>query len=358
MDLENCEDQIKYFEETLNRSCCYTTRKDYYFEYVTHVVLCCLYIIVFIINAIGNLAVWLTVPFKKNLRSPMNYFLLNLSLTHFLSGIFTLLFCFTLDVGYYHTDQFRLKVLCSITEGLGFYFVTVGANVFTLCGIALNRFLAIQYPTRQELRMQKKFVIIFNICTWVVSLAGMVPGLISFRYEKHIRVCLREWSNINPMAYRLAFFFAAIIFPLSFVISSFLAIVWKRKGKHNQIFSGTVPTNRRTHLMRAERLLGVVILTFLIFWSPFFSYWGLYTVTTKFTSCEGEIEAMKWIRITVLIASMNSAVDPFIYIIGGSTLRNECKCLLRLIFHKIMCHSFNRVSPTPDIPVLADVRTP
>ena len=66
--------------------------------------------------------------------------------------------------------------------------------------------------------------------------------------------------------------------------------------------------------MRAEKLLGAVILTFVIFWSLLFFYWGLYTAGNLFVGSQGEIDATKWIQVTVLITSMNNAVDPFIYI--------------------------------------------
>lgn len=341
----DCQREILNFVQSTNTSCCYMKRNKFVFSYKAHVIISCLFMAVFIFNVIGNIGVWLVVPFKKSLRSPMNYLLLNLTLSHFISGVFALVYCYTLDVGYVGTDNYyKLKTLCSLTEGLGIYFTAAGANMLTLCGIGFNRFLAIQYPTRQELRMQKNSVVIFSTCTWILSLVIMLPNLMSFRYEKHIQLCVREWGTIHPVAYRLMFLILAVVLPLSFIISSFVAIVWKRKGKSENIFAGgNISVTRTSHLMRAEKLLGAVILTFVIFWSPFFSYWGLYTAGNTFVGCQGEIDSIKWIRVTVLIASMNSAVDPFIYILGSSVLRREYKQRMHVLYRKLICSSINRI---------------
>ena len=364
--MDDCQREILNFVQSTNKSCCYINRNKYAFSYEVHVTISCLFIVVFIFNVIGNIGVWLIVPFKKSLRSPMNYLLLNLTLSHFISGVFVLVYCYTLDVGCLGTDNYyKLKTLCSLTEGLGPYFTAAGANMLTLCGIGFNRFLAIQYPTRQELRMQKNSVFIFCTCTWVLSLVIMLPNLMSFRYEKQLQLCVREWDTIHPVAYRVMFLILAVVLPLSFIISSFVAILWKRKRKSKNIFAGgNISITRTSHLMRAEKLLGAVILTFVIFWSPFFSYWGLYTAGNTFVGCQGEIDSLKWIRVTVLIASMNSAVDPFIYILGSSVLRREYKRRLRMLYSKLICSSINRIhtefplTDPSDNTVLPDVTPP
>ena len=340
----DCQREILNFGQSTNTSCCYMSRNKYAFSYEAHIMISCLFIVVFIFNIIGNIGIWLVVPFKRTLRSPMNYLLLNLTLSHFISGVFTLVYCFTLDVAYVGSDSYyKLKILCSITEGLGIYNLASGANMLTLCGIGFNRFLAIQYPTRPDLRMRKNSVVIFNTCTWILSSVVMLPNLMSFRYEKHLQLCVREWGTIHPVAYRLMFLILAVVLPLSFLISSFAAIVWKRKKRAKKFFAGgNISITRPSYLMRAEKLLGAVILTFEIFWSPFFFYWGLYTAGNLFVGCQGEIDAIKWIRVTVLIASMNSAVDPFIYTLGSSVLRREYKLKIRMLYSKATCSSITR----------------
>ena len=235
-----------------------------------------------------------------------------------------------------------MKTLCSITEGLGIFNLASGANILTLCGTGFNRFLAIRYPNRPDLRMRKNSAVIFDTCTWILSSVINLPNIMSFCYKKHLQLCVREWGTIHPVVYRLIYLILAVVLPLSFLVSSFAAIVWKRKKAKKIFAGGNVSITRTSYLMRAEKLSGAVILTFVIFWSPLFFYWGLYTAGNLFVGCQGEIDATKWIQVTVLIASMNSTVDPFIYILGSSVLRREYKHRIHKLYSKVTCSSITR----------------
>lgn len=289
----------------------------------------------------GNVIIWLVIPFQKTLKSPMNLLLLNLSLGHLIGSVFLLVFLFIVDVGEYQTSQYARDILCAITEGLGGYFLSCGAYLLTLCGIGFNRYMAIKYPTKQNLRMTKKSVLIYNIMCWFFSFVWILPSLISFQYEPRTGICLRNWRGIHALSYRITSWLWSIMLPLVFLLLSFTGIVLRRK-ENNLMLDGTAISGRKLRLQKAEKLLGLLILTFLFTWSPFFVYWGLYTMTSMFVGCSGEFLAMKVMRITLLFSGLNGLIDPILYTVGSSAIRKS----MYLLFSRALCdYSINRIHP-------------
>ena len=153
-----------------------------------------------------------------------------------------------------------------VTEGLGFFFIASGVSLFTLCGISYNRFLAVRYPLKRNLRMSRRSAIIFSILAWVICTVIMVPSLRSFRYESEFTSCIRSWAPINGTSYRLFLLFAGTIFPTVFLLMSYLAILFHAR-KRPQLESSSKPKSV-IKLKKAERLVGILILIYFICWIP------------------------------------------------------------------------------------------
>ena len=330
-------------EEISNSTSEAIKRNYYYFSVTAHTILSIIYVIISIIGILGNLSTWLTIPFYSELRSPMNYLLLNLSLAHLIANINVLLFCFVLDTGKIASSQNSRNIACAFTEGLGLYFIAAGTYLLTLCVISFNRYMAIQYPTRQGLRMQKKSVFVYNTAVWIIATLWIIPSMISFRYEEKIQICLRDWRFTHPVVYRISALLWSIAMPLTFLLLCFGAILWRRKDNIPFIPDQPAFVMRRLNLHKAEKLLGFLILSYLMTWIPFFIYWILYTAN-YFPGCSGEINAMRWLRVTVLFTAMNSVVDPFIYVYGSKEHKRIILRIVSLLYHKLTCNSLNRVS--------------
>ncbi|XP_057297164.1 adenosine receptor A2b-like [Hydractinia symbiolongicarpus] len=290
------------------------------FSYFPKVVLVICYVSVYTVNIIGNISIWMAILSRKTLQTPMNYFLLNLSLTHIISGSNSVFFAIVTDTGSIASSQTSLDALCAYSEGLCVYFISAGVYLFTLCAISINRYVVIKYPTRHELRMKKKGIVVYSIFIWLICIGLLFPSFISFRYEKHVRLCLRNWKHIKyPFIYRIALLLFSLILPLTCLIISFAAILWKRLHDSG-LFSNRTVIARNRNLQKAEKLLATSIVAFLITWLPFFLYWLLWTIG-YFPGCDGAVEGMKWMRVTLLFSTINGAIDPVIYTAGNRHLR-------------------------------------
>ena len=280
------------------------------------------------LGLLSNLVVIVLVWKHKHLRSPMNMLLLNMSFGHFISCIALFVFCYVIDTGQMSmvaATAKSLDLLCGlVTDGNGIYFISAGSYLLTLCAISFNRYSAIRFPAQQNLRMGKRAVLVYNATSWLVAAGWVVPSLISFKYDAVTKLCLRNWKVPNPFVYRLVALMWSIILPLIFLILSFSVIMCKRT--ENNILNEDA--RRAVRLQRAEKLLGLLIVTFLFTWAPFFVYWAVYTMTDMFYGCIGEYRAMSWMRIAIIFSSLNTAIDPFLYTVGSREIR---KIVIRTI---------------------------
>ncbi|XP_057296793.1 kappa-type opioid receptor-like [Hydractinia symbiolongicarpus] len=289
-----------------------------FFPPAVQVVVTICYVSLYTVNLVGNVSIWMAIRSRKTLQTPMNYLLLNLSLAHIISGSNIIFFAFVTDTGSLANSQTSLNALCSYTEGLCVYFISAGVYLFTLCAISVNRYVVIKYPTRHELRMKKKGIIIYSFLAWLLCIGFIIPSIISFRYDRHIKLCERNWRYIShPLVYRISILLISIFLPLTCLIISFGAILWKRFHNADLLNNCAV---RNKNLQRAEKLLGISLFTFLLTWFPFFLYWFLRTFN-YFHGCDGSVSAMKWSRITLLFSTINGAIDPIIYTVGNHNLK-------------------------------------
>ena len=309
-----------------------------YFTQEIHILFILLYVISTVINFGANSLIWIAVFRNSVLQSPMNYLFLNMSLADMISGLSVYPYVFILDVGAVFETLQNHSRLCILTEGLSFFFVASGVSLFVLCAISCNRFLVICYPTRQNLRMGRVSVIAFNIVTWVMSTSCIIPSVLSLKYEPRFKGCIFDWRPLNGVAFRATILIIGTTFPTLFLILSFVSILMKSRE--------TIPMDddrmrcRRILKMRkAERMLGILIIVYLICWLPFCMYWGLHSFTDYFPmTVQGVKRSSRWLRIAVFFATLNGTLNPFVYSMGSSDFKRALLRLLKPCWMKIICH--------------------
>ena len=297
-----------------------------YFSKEVHIMIIILYVIVTLVNFFANTMIWIAVKQNRRLRSPMNYLLLNLSLADIVSGISVYPYLFILDVGMVFKKPVKQARLCIVTEGLNIFFVASGASLLTLCGISFNRFLAISYPTRKNLRMGRKAVFRFSILTWIISTACMLPAMLSIKYQQKFKACFQEWEQIDGLVYWLCILLIGTVLPSSFLVTTYIAIVLRARVAIDTANEITV-SQRNMH--KAKNILGVLILIYILCWLPFSTYFILLGTTSYFPrTVDGVRSSHRWMRTTVLFCTLNGTLNPVVYITGGNQLKEAIKCIL------------------------------
>ena len=322
--------------------------QESYFTEAEHIIIIIFFIIITSICILGSTLLWVVVICKPALRSPMNYLLLNLSLSDMVTSISVYPYLFILDPTKITTSKEGPSNLCMVTEGLTPFFVASAASLLTLCAISFNRFLAIKYPTRQSLRMGRRSVLIFSIIAWLIGLSCMIPGMLSFKWDNTFKVCARDWGTISSVPYRLSIMLFGLALPTFFLILSCSAIYLKRREilPFDEVNAHAL-WSRRSRFRKAEKMLGLLILVYILCWFPFIIYWLISSVSSYFTNdtVEGVQRGQRWLRITVMFCTFNGTLNPFVYTLGSTHLKTEMMQVARAFWRRITCRKAFPIHP-------------
>ncbi|NXU71198.1 OPSO protein, partial [Oreotrochilus melanogaster] len=221
-----------------------------------------------------NLAVIL-VTFKcKQLRQPVNYVIVNLSVADFLVSLTggTITFLTNLK-GYFYMGYWAC-----VLEGFAVTFFGIVA-LWSLALLAFERYIVICHPLgNMHLRGQHAALGIAFV--WTFSLIWTIPpvmGWSSYTTSKIGTTCEPNWYSgaYADHTYIIAFFTTCFIVPLLVIMVSYGKLMQKlRKVSDTQ---GRLRTTRKPE-RQVTRMVVVMIIAFLICWTPYAAFSILVTV--------------------------------------------------------------------------------
>ncbi|CAF4663519.1 unnamed protein product, partial [Rotaria sp. Silwood2] len=133
-----------------------------------------LFTIVVLLAVSGNsIVIWIVLAHRR-MRTPTNYFLVNLAYADVLNSIFNIPFN-----GYYMVVQEPWpfgSFMCLWVQAVSH--ISIAANVLTYVAISLDRYFAIIHPLRTKLTHKQTIMII--CCIWILSLLVSSPAIRSF----------------------------------------------------------------------------------------------------------------------------------------------------------------------------------
>lgn len=304
---------------------------DVIFGYSVDITLSTLYVLLTLVNFVGNTTMIFLIIRHRQLRTTVNYLLLNLSLSDIVGAIGVYPYVFVTNISRIKTNDRNLRLVCSLTQGLSVFFLAAGVGLLTLCAVSFYRYSIIRFPLRVLWTRSKRTVEILVAFIWVLSITFVFPAAISYRYSPQYNICIRDWRNIDGDTYRCIVMVTSIILPSAFMLLCYFALRRARRKITRRRISSS--TNRIKMMKRSERLVALLIANFVICWTPFLVYWGMVTFTSLFPDTyNGQRSTVKWIRVTVIFAVINGAVDPFLFSASSKEIRNHAKKLLFRVF--------------------------
>uniref|UniRef100_A0A4W4F8Y0 Neuropeptide FF receptor 1 n=1 Tax=Electrophorus electricus TaxID=8005 RepID=A0A4W4F8Y0_ELEEL len=286
------------------------------------------YLFIFLLCMMGNGVVCLIVLRNRCMWTVTNIFILNLSISDLLIGIFCIP---TTLVDNLITGWPFSNVICKLSglvQGM-----SVCASVFTLVAIAVDRFRCIVYPFKPKLTL---FVAKATIGTiWVLALVIMFPSVLMLTVEQergHFMIhnnnynlsyplysCYETWPEPQMRKVYTTVLFAFIyLIPLVLIV-----LMYGRIGA--KLYSTTVlvsvdqtdsvpqrksPISQRK--IKVIKMLFVVALLFMVSWLPL---WTL-MLLTDYARPEGELLEVLTGYIFPFshwLAFSNSSVNPIVY---------------------------------------------
>ncbi|XP_072514790.1 neuropeptide FF receptor 1 like 3 [Salminus brasiliensis] len=286
------------------------------------------YLFIFLLCMIGNGVVCLIVLRNRHMWTVTNVFILNLSISDLLVGIFCIptTLVDNLITGWPFSDV--MCKLSGLVQG-----TSVCASVFTLVAIAVDRFRCIVYPFKPKLTLLVAKATIGMI--WLLALVIMFPSALMLTVEQergHFTVhndnynlsyplysCYETWPDPQMRKVYTTVLFAHIyLVPLILII-----LMYGRIGA--KLYSTTVlvnidqadaaphgkcPVSQRK--IKVIKMLIVVALLFMLSWLPL---WTL-MLLTDYARPEGDqLELLTGyiFPFSHWLAFANSSVNPIIY---------------------------------------------
>ncbi|KAM4613749.1 oxytocin receptor b [Polymixia lowei] len=289
-------------------------------------------VLVLLLALAGNLCVLLAIHTSKHSQSRMYYFMKHLSIADLVVAIFQVLPQLIWDITFrfYGPD-----LLCRLVK----YLQVVGmfASTYMLVLMSIDRCLAICQPLRSLHKRKDRFYV---IASWMLSLIFSTPQVYIFSLKEVGNGVYDCWGDfVQPWgakAYVTWISLTIYIIPVTILSICYGLIsfkIWqnfKLKTKRGQCMSLTPRTSKGAMLSRVSsvRLISkakiqtvkmtfVIVLAYIVCWTPFFfvQMWSAWDPAAP-------REDTAFI-IAMLLASLNSCCNPWIYMFFAGHLFHE-----------------------------------
>lgn len=297
--------------------------------------------ITFVVAVIGNVSVLLAMYNTKKKTSRMHLFIKHLSLADLVVAFFQVLpqLCWEITYRFYGPD-----FLCRIVKHL--QVLGMFASTYMMVMMTLDRYIAICHPLKTlQQPTQRSYIMI--ISTWMCSLVLSMPQYFIFSLSeiKNGSEVYDCWGHfIEPWgvkAYITWITVGIFLIPVVILMICYGFIchsIWKNiKYKTRKTVSGAASKNGLigknsvssvTTISRAKlrtvKMTFVIVLAYIICWSPFFivQMWSVWDENFLWDDSENTA-----VTLSALLASLNSCCNPWIYMIfSGHLLQDFAHC--------------------------------
>ncbi|XP_021454591.2 arg8-vasotocin receptor [Oncorhynchus mykiss] len=293
--------------------------------------------ITFVVAVIGNVSVLLAMFNTKKKKSRMHLFIRHLSIADLVVAFFQVLpqLCWKITFRFYGPD-----VLCRIVKHL--QVMGMFASTYMMVMMTVDRYIAICHPLKTlQQPTQRSYIMI--ISTWMCSLVLSMPQYFIFSLSeiKNGSVIYDCWGHfIEPWGVKAYItwitvsIFVIPVFILMICYGFICHSIWKNiKYKTRNTHAGVASKNgliginsvsNVTTISRAKlrtvKMTFVIVLVYIICWSPFFivQMWSVWD--ENFAWDESENTA---VTLSALLASLNSCCNPWIYMIFSGHLLHD-----------------------------------
>ncbi|XP_062851691.1 vertebrate ancient long opsin a [Trichomycterus rosablanca] len=274
--------------------------------------------VVTVLSLSENFLVMLVTHKFKQLRQPMNYLIVNLSLADFLMSLIG----GTISVVTNYYGYFFLGSWACVLEGFAVTFFGIVA-LWSLAVLAFERFFVICRPLG-NVRLQGKHAALGLLFVWTFSFIWTIPpvlGWSSYTVSKIGTTCEPNWYSGDPFdhTFIITFFVTCFILPLGVIIvcySKLLRKLRKVSNTHGRLGNARKPERQ------VSRMVVVMIVAFMVAWTPYAMFSIIVTAypTIYFDPLLAAVPAF--------FAKTAAVYNPVIYVFMNQQFR---KCLLQLL---------------------------
>lgn len=272
-------------------------------------------------DLIGNTLVIIVIINNKNMKTAMNYVLVNLAIADILVAIFMGI-KFVIVPTFVHPEGKTGWFLCKFVTGGTTAWTAAVASIYSLVAIAVEAYHAAYHPFKRRSGRAKNLHRTI-ILIWAVALFWGLPLYLSVTYVDTISTCAEQWPySILPKIYSFGWIIVAGIVPIAVMSVLYFKIVrrlwFSKMALKNQSQMAFIRSKKRITTM-----VLVVSVIYVICWVPTLMIYFLANVLPS--------ESMYSVlhKITIVLATFNSSINPVVYSLRSQMFRQNLYKLVR-----------------------------
>ena len=279
--------------------------------------------VISILATLGGNTLMIYIVWKKpEVRTLTSFLFVNMAV----SDIMVALFVMPVSMATPYTEgRWLAGALGKITCKLIYYvaFVSVTVSIFTLTIMAVDRFLAVKYPTKAFRTLRKAKVLIPFI--WLTSLVLMWPWLVVMKLNQKSNFCDLKASQLGDMLVVIKALYAYTVAVLYILPLAVMSVLYGILIHH--LWFHKTPGIRTNHVRRCEQtikkravgLLVTILVAFTLCWLPAHVHHMFVVIDTR-RAFSAEIPKY-YMMAQNFVGHANSAINPWIIILLSRKFR-------------------------------------
>ncbi|KAL9984984.1 hypothetical protein ACROYT_G007334 [Oculina patagonica] len=296
-------------------------------------------IIIIVAAVCGNLLVCVAILLNKRLRKTTNYFIFSLAISDLMTAFFSMPF----DVeALLHPYQWSFgEFICNFWAFM--YLIAAPTSILNLMAVSLDRYLAISAPLKYYSVMKPKLALLIIATIWLYSLTFTTAGMVRWPFYEQSVMLGMCFFNISPyysvVSSAVNFILPTVIMCIIYFHIYKIASAHARRIAKQEVTtsvasnsnedSGTITSEKKRikKNIKAAKTIAIIVSSFLLCWMPLTLTSTVGSLCKECLMVNGEL----WMALIVL-AYMNSAMNPILYSFFNQEFRESFKKLFKLQF--------------------------
>ncbi|KAL9975315.1 hypothetical protein ACROYT_G012468 [Oculina patagonica] len=274
--------------------------------------------ILIVIDIVGNCLVCAIIKKNRDMRTPMNYLLVNLAVADILFAAFIapdIFFALTST----HPEGMVGTVLCKLLTGGNVAYIASASSVVTLVAIAVERYYAVVYPLGDKGELTERKLKVIIIGSWIFPFLFCMPAFLIRNVKRNI--CEITWIGRLSKAYHWMWF-VFVIPSLALMVGFYSRVVytlWFKRNDDNQL------TNQQRGATRVRKRVTLMVVTV----TALFGVCWLTDIITHAVDGVVSYSIDKDVyTVTHTMILFSSAANPFLYALVNQSFREKIKGII------------------------------